>query len=45
VYDVVRRHVGFLDRDRRLDTELRSLVDALRAGELASALEREHTYA
>jgi histidine ammonia-lyase/phenylalanine ammonia-lyase len=38
VYDLVRRHVAFLDEDRRLDRELAGLVTALRDGALSRAL-------
>lgn len=37
-YDLVREHVEFLDRDRRLDVELTGLVDAVRRGELRAAV-------
>jgi hypothetical protein len=35
---MVRRHVAFVDRDRRLDTEIRSLADALRDGAVGRTL-------
>jgi histidine ammonia-lyase/phenylalanine ammonia-lyase len=38
VYDVVRKHVGFVERDRRLDGEVAALSDALRAGVMSEAL-------
>jgi histidine ammonia-lyase len=38
VYELVREHVGFLDGDRRMDGELGSLADALRAGALREAV-------
>jgi histidine ammonia-lyase len=38
VYDLVRRQVAFLDRDRRLDRELAGLVASLRDGALGRAV-------
>ncbi|MBM7774778.1 histidine ammonia-lyase/phenylalanine ammonia-lyase [Actinokineospora baliensis] len=38
VFDAVRGHVGFLSRDRRLDTELAALTEALRDGLITKAL-------
>jgi len=37
-YTLVRKHVGFLDRDRRMDGELAELATALRLGALREAL-------
>jgi histidine ammonia-lyase len=42
VFDAVRGHVGFMAADRRLDTELAALTEALRAG-LVSAAVATHT--
>jgi histidine ammonia-lyase/phenylalanine ammonia-lyase len=38
VYDLVRRHVRFLDRDRRLDTEITALAADLRHGGVTASL-------
>ena len=38
VYDLVRRHVSFVDRDRRLDRELADLSAAIRSGALTAAV-------
>ena len=38
VYALVRRHVAFVDRDRRLDREIGDLSAALRAGALTAAV-------
>jgi len=37
-YRLVRDHVGFADRDRRLDHELPGLIEAVRRGELREAV-------
>jgi histidine ammonia-lyase/phenylalanine ammonia-lyase len=37
-YEVVRKHVGFVDRDRRLDGELAALSQALRDGAMSEAV-------
>lgn len=37
-YEVVRRHVRFSDRDRRLDIEIGALAAALRGGAMSAAL-------
>jgi histidine ammonia-lyase len=39
VYDLVRRHVAFVDRDRRLDREIADLSAAIRAGALTAAVD------
>jgi phenylalanine ammonia-lyase len=39
-YELVRSHVPFLDRDRRLDAELRWLVGTIRSGELRRACDQ-----
>jgi histidine ammonia-lyase/phenylalanine ammonia-lyase len=38
VYDLVRKYVGFVERDRRLDGELAALSEALRAGAMSEAV-------
>ncbi|MFD8811082.1 histidine ammonia-lyase [Streptomyces sp. NPDC059627] len=37
-YDLVREHVPFVDRDRRLDVEIAGLVEAIRGGALRAAV-------
>ena len=37
-YEVVRRHIRFCDRDRRLDTEVAALAADLRCGAMSAAL-------
>ncbi|HSV64854.1 MAG TPA: aromatic amino acid ammonia-lyase [Mycobacteriales bacterium] len=37
-YNLVRKHVGFVDRDRRLDTEVAALAEAIATGALREAV-------